>query len=158
MGRSLAASGIAVGLDLSPRIGEPVVGKLSHDCFNATPLEEILNEFDLRPCRSQIVIAGLATNVAFDCAVTGFRVRGFMVYVPIDATASATEVEELLAFQHFLGTTARRQYNTLATRSDMITMDGSQVNNDPLAGTITRSAAVLADPLYQAITSMTIAA
>lgn len=144
--------------ELAPLIGEPVVPKLSHDCFNATPLEAILNEFDLRPCRTQVVIAGLATNVAFDCAVTGFRVRGFMVYVPLDATASATEVEELLAFQHFLGTTARRQYNTIATRSDMLTMDGARVASDPLAGSITRSDAVLRDPLYRAITTLTVAA
>ncbi|HSY15747.1 MAG TPA: isochorismatase family cysteine hydrolase [Jatrophihabitantaceae bacterium] len=140
--------------DLSPGSAETVVVKDSYDAFNGTPLETVLQDLDLRPCRSQIVVAGVATNVAFDCAVTGFRVRGFLVYVPTDATAAASEKDELIAFRHFI---APHYYNSVATRSDLVTLDGDQVGQDPLAGSITHSDLVFTDPLYRAITGLTLA-
>ena len=138
--------------ELAPLPGEPVVEKRSHDCFNNTRMEQVLDALDLRPCRSQIVVAGVATNVCYDCAVTGFRVRSFLVYLPLDATASRTEREELLGFQHVLGGPNRAQYNTIATRSDLVMLDPARKAEDPLVKSITPNPLVFTDPLYRAIT------
>jgi nicotinamidase-related amidase len=134
--------------------GETVVHKWSHDPFNHTRLEAVLDQMDLRPCRSQIVVTGVATNVCYDCCVTGFRVRQFLVYLPIDATASISEQDELLAFQHLLGMPGRDMYNTIGTRSDLVTLSSLKVIEDPLVRASTRSPVVLTDPLYRAITSL----
>ena len=137
--------------ELRPTQGEAVVVKESYDPFNGTSLEEVLHELDLVPCRSQIVVTGVATNVAFDCAATGFRVRGFVVYVPTDATAAVSEKEEVIAFRHFIGP---NYYNTVATRSDLVSMAADKVMEDPLIGSMLRSDVVFTDPLYKAITSL----
>lgn len=102
--------------ELAPLPGEPIVQKSSHDCFNNTNMEEVIESLGLVSARSQIVVTGVATNVCVDCAFTGFRVRDFRVYLPKDCTASNTYEAEVAAYQHLIG----RQYNTYCTRSDLI--------------------------------------
>jgi nicotinamidase-related amidase len=143
--------------ELAPQPGEAIVRKDSYDPFNHTVLESLLCELDLRPCRSQIVVAGAPTHVSYDCAVTGFRVRGFAVYLPIDATTSGTDQQMLLGLRHMLGIKKEMQYNTQATRSDLITMDASQLGSDPIYGSMTPNELVFTDPLYKAITTLTFA-
>src|SRR5579862_2599499 len=48
--------------ELQPRPDEPLVVKHSHDCFNQTRLESVLQELDVQPGRDHIVITGIAAN------------------------------------------------------------------------------------------------
>lgn len=110
--------GAEIVATLAPRAQEPVVEKNSHDPFNNTTMERVLAASGLRPGRSRIVVTGVATQGCVDCAVTGFSVRDYVVYVPIDCTAAATEELELLGFAHFFG--RGYEYNVFPTRSDLI--------------------------------------
>lgn len=114
------------GVELTPPLAaapeDIVIAKHSHDCFNGTALESVVQEQGLQPGRSQIVVCGVATNVCVDCAVVGFSVRDYRVVVPMDATAANSEVEEWVAYQHFCGPAYR--HNVTLTASNRITWQG----------------------------------
>lgn len=75
--------------ELSPREDEIIVKKFSHDPFNQTELERILSEqMDGNPWDYHVVVGGVVTNVCVYETVTGFSVRNFRVYLPIDCTTS----------------------------------------------------------------------
>ena len=104
--------------ELKPESGEPVVVKYTHDCFYRTDMESVLERFRLRPGEGRIIVTGIATRGCVQCAVMGFSIRDFYVYVPIDCTAQGEEREKLQAFSLFTGFGYR--YNVTVTRSDLI--------------------------------------
>ena len=116
---------------LKPAPDEPVVVKYTHDCFYQTNMEETLKRLDVRPGHSRIIVTGIASRGCVQCAVTGFSIRDYYVYVPMDCTAAKDEVETLLSFSLYQGFGYR--YNVTMTQSDMITLKAAVA----LAGTLT---------------------
>lgn len=104
--------------ELKPQSGEPVVVKYTHDCFYKTDMESLLERLRLRPGEARIIVTGIATRGCVQCAVTGFSVRDYYVYVPLDCTTQRDEKEKLQAFSQF-GSFGYR-YNVTVTRSDLI--------------------------------------
>lgn len=104
--------------ELKPQPGEPVVVKYTHDCFYRTDMESLLERLRLRPGEGRIIVTGIATRGCVQCAVTGFSIRDFYVYVPVDCTTQRDEKEKLQAFSLF-GSFGYR-YNVTVTRSDLI--------------------------------------
>jgi ureidoacrylate peracid hydrolase len=105
---------------LKPAPDEPVVVKYTHDCFYQTDMEEQLRRLGMRPGDSRIIITGVASRGCVQCAVTGFSIRDYYVYMPMDCTAAKDETETLLSFSLYQGFGYR--YNVTMTRSDMITL------------------------------------
>lgn len=104
--------------ELKPEPDEPVVVKYTHDCFYRTEMESLLERFNLRPGDARIIVTGIASRSCVQCAVTGFSIRSFYVYVPIDCTDQREEEEKLQAFSLF--TSFGYRYNVTVTRSDLI--------------------------------------
>lgn len=104
--------------EIAPRPGEPVVDKTSHDCFNHTELETVLESLGIRPGDSTVVVTGVALGVCVTAAVLGFSVRDYWVSVPMDCVAAKTEEAEIVAYQPFLH--PAWAYNVALTRSDLI--------------------------------------
>ena len=103
---------------LKPLPDEPVVVKYTHDCFYKTNLEELLAQFELKPGEARVIVTGVATRGCVQCAVTGFSIRDYHVYVPTDCTAQRDEKEMLQAFSLFAGFAYR--YNVTMTQSSII--------------------------------------
>ena len=108
---------------LKPLPDEPVVVKYTHDCFYKTNMEELLEQLELKPGEARVIITGVATRGCVQCAVTGFSIRDYYVYVPIDCTAQRDEKEMLQAFSLFAGFAYR--YNVTMTQSSMIRLNKS---------------------------------
>ena len=104
--------------ELKPAPGEPVVVKYTHDCFYRTEMESLLDRLRLRPGEGRVIVTGIATRGCVQCAVTGFSIRDFYVYVPLDCTTQRDEKEKLQAFSLF--TSFGYRYNVTVTRSDLI--------------------------------------
>ena len=104
--------------ELKPEPGEPVVVKYTHDCFYRTEMESVLERFRFRGGESRVVVTGIATRGCVQCAVMGFSIRDFYVYVPTDCTTQREEQEKLQAFSLF--TSFGYRYNVTVTRSDLI--------------------------------------
>jgi len=104
--------------ELKPEPGEPVVVKYTHDCFYRTEMESVLERLRLRGGESRVIVTGIATRGCVQCAVMGFSIRDFYVYVPIDCTTQREEQEKLQAFSLF--TSFGYRYNVTVTRSDLI--------------------------------------
>lgn len=104
--------------ELKPEPDEPVVVKYTHDCFYRTEMESLLERFNLRPGDARIIVTGIAARSCVQCAVTGFSIRSYYVYVPIDCTDQREEEEKLQAFSLF--TSFGYRYNVTVTRSDLI--------------------------------------
>lgn len=104
--------------ELKPQPGEPVVVKYTHDCFYRTDMESVLDRLGMRPGEGRIIVAGIATRGCVQCAVTGFSIRDYYVYVPLDCTGQRDEKEKLQAFTLFAGFGYR--YNVTVARSDLI--------------------------------------
>jgi nicotinamidase-related amidase len=104
--------------ELKPEPDEPVVVKYTHDCFYRTEMESLLERFNLRPGDARVIVTGIAARSCVQCAVTGFSIRSYYVYVPIDCTAQREEEEKLQAFSLF--TSFGYRYNVTVTRSDLI--------------------------------------
>jgi nicotinamidase-related amidase len=117
---------------LQPAADEPVVVKYTHDCFYQTEMERTLERLGIRPGDGRVIVTGIASRGCVQCAVTGFSIRDYYVYVPMDCTAAKDEVETLLSFSLYQGFGYR--YNVTMTRSDMITLKA-----EPAAAEITRS-------------------
>lgn len=104
--------------ELRPAADEPVIVKYTHDCFYHTEMENLLVQLGMIPGESRIIITGIATRGCVQSAVTGFSIRDYYVYVPIDCTGQKEEKELLQAFSLFAGFGYR--YNVTMTRSDLI--------------------------------------
>jgi nicotinamidase-related amidase len=105
---------------LKPAVDEPVVVKYTHDCFYQTAMESTLEQLAIRPGDSRVIVTGIASRSCVQCAVTGFSIRDYYVYVPMDCTAAKDEVETLQSFSLYRGSGYR--YNVTLTRSDMIAL------------------------------------
>jgi nicotinamidase-related amidase len=110
---------------LKPLPDEPVVVKYTHDCFYQTNMEAQLKELGMKPGAARIIVTGVATRGCVQCAVTGFSIRDYYVYVPIDCTAQRDEKEMLQAFSLFAGFAYR--YNVTMTESKLIQFGKSGV-------------------------------
>jgi nicotinamidase-related amidase len=108
---------------LKPLPDEPVVVKYTHDCFYETNMTALLKELGMKPGESRIIVTGVATRGCVQCAVTGFSIRDYYVYVPIDCTAQRDEKEMLQAFSLFAGFAYR--YNVTMTESKLIQLGKS---------------------------------
>ena len=104
--------------ELKPEPDEPVVVKYTHDCFYRTEMETVLQRLRLRGGESRVIVTGIATRGCVQCAVMGFSIRDFYVYVPTDCTTQREEQEKLQAFSLF--TSFGYRYNVTVTRSDLI--------------------------------------
>jgi nicotinamidase-related amidase len=104
--------------ELKPESDEPVVVKYTHDCFYRTEMESLLERLNLRPADARIIVTGISSRSCVHCAVTGFSIRSYYVYVPIDCTGQREEEEKLQAFSLFASFAYR--YNVTVTRSDLI--------------------------------------
>jgi ureidoacrylate peracid hydrolase len=105
---------------LKPAPDEAVVVKYTHDCFYQTEMESLLNRLGIRPGEGRVIITGVAARGCVQCAVTGFSIRDYYVYVPIDCAAAKEEVETLQSFSLYQSFGYR--YNVTMTRSDLITL------------------------------------
>ncbi|MGE5853567.1 MAG: isochorismatase family cysteine hydrolase [Deltaproteobacteria bacterium] len=103
---------------LKPAADEPVVVKYTHDCFYRTDMEALLERLRLRPGEGRIIVTGIAARGCVQCAVMGFSIRDFYVYVPVDTTTQRDQEEKLQAFSQFMSFGYR--YNVTVTRSDLI--------------------------------------
>lgn len=103
---------------LKPAADEPVVVKYTHDCFYRTDMEALLERLRLRPGEGHIIVTGIAARGCVQCAVMGFSIRDFYVYVPVDTTTQRDQKEKLQAFSQFMSFGYR--YNVTVTRSDLI--------------------------------------
>ncbi|HEU4637418.1 MAG TPA: isochorismatase family protein, partial [Candidatus Binatia bacterium] len=101
-----------------PERDEPVVVKYTHDCFYRTEMESVLERLEMRPGDACIIVTGIASRGCVQCAVTGFSIRDYYVYVPVDCTAQRDEKEKLQAFSLFASFGYR--YNVTVTQSDLI--------------------------------------
>ena len=109
---------------LKPAPDEPVVVKHTHDCFYQTDMKEWLQRLDIRPGDGRVIVTGIASRGCVQCAVTGFSIRDYYVYVPMDCTAAKDETETLLSFSLYRGFGYR--YNVTMTQSDMITLQPAE--------------------------------
>jgi nicotinamidase-related amidase len=103
---------------LKPASDEAVVVKYTHDCFYRTDMEALLERLHFRPGEGRIIVTGIAARGCVQCAVMGFSIRDFYVYVPIDTTTQRDQKEKLQAFSQFMSFGYR--YNVTVTRSDLI--------------------------------------
>ena len=62
----------------------------------------------------------MAARGCVQCAVTGFSIRDYYVYVPMDCVAAHDEIDTLMSFSLY-GSFGYR-YNVTMTRSDLITL------------------------------------
>jgi nicotinamidase-related amidase len=104
--------------ELRPAADEPVVVKYTHDLFYNTEMETLLKRLGVRPGEGRIIVTGISTRHCVQCAVTGFSIRDYYVYVPMDCTTHKDEKDVLQAFSLFTGYGYR--YNVTMTRSDLI--------------------------------------
>jgi len=103
---------------LKPAADEPVVVKYTHDCFYRTDMEALLERLHFRPGEGRVIVTGIAARGCVQCAVIGFSIRDFYVYVPVDTTTQRDQKEKLQAFSQFMSFGYR--YNVTVTRSDLI--------------------------------------
>ena len=103
---------------LKPASDEPVVVKYTHDCFYRTDMDPLLDRLHFRPGEGRIILTGIAARGCVQCAVMGFSIRDFYVYVPVDTTTQRDQKEKLQAFSQFMSFGYR--YNVTVTRSDLI--------------------------------------
>jgi isochorismate hydrolase len=66
------------------RLSSLVIRKTQYDAFHKTPLERLLR----RKRVSQLVITGVATHLCCETTARSAFVRGFAVFLPLDATAT----------------------------------------------------------------------
>ena len=114
---------------LKPAIDEPVVVKYTHDCFYETEMADLLQRRALRPGNARVIVTGISTRHCVQCAVTGFSIRDYYVYVPMDCTTQKDEKDVLQAFSLFTGYGYR--YNVTMTRSDLIRFGSVRDESSP---------------------------
>jgi nicotinamidase-related amidase len=104
--------------ELKPAPEEPLIVKRTHDCFYQTELDFLLQRLGIIPGEGHVIVTGISTRNCVQSAVTGFSVRDYHVYVPMDCTAQRDEKEILQAFSLF--TSFGYKHNVTMTRSDLI--------------------------------------
>jgi len=74
---------------LDPRLGArgEIIVKTQYDAFYGTDLEKILRERGVKA----VVVCGVMTHLCCETTARSAFVRGFDVYLPVDATATYTE-------------------------------------------------------------------
>jgi nicotinamidase-related amidase len=80
---------------LAPAAGEPSLRKTTYDAFLGTGLEELLRDRGV----SQVVVTGVLTHMCVETTARAAFCRGFEVYVPVDATASSSEVRHVSSLE-----------------------------------------------------------
>jgi len=75
-------SKVAAGLSRIP--GAAVIRKTQYDAFHKTALERMLRALKI----TQLVIAGVVTHLCVETTARSAFVKGFLVFLPEDATAS----------------------------------------------------------------------
>jgi nicotinamidase-related amidase len=103
--------------ELSPKQGEPVIGKNTHDCFHKTEMDSLLKRLNIRPETHSMIVAGINANICVYHAVTGFHIRHYNVIVPLDCCAGWPAGQEMLKTQM---ADPAYSYNVALTPSDEI--------------------------------------
>lgn len=85
--------------ELAPREGELVVNKVSRGAFNSTGIEALLRNMGV----TDLVIAGVVTNVCVETTARDAADRGFKVVLVDDACASYTQAAHDACMQIFAG-------------------------------------------------------
>ncbi|HWP57951.1 MAG TPA: isochorismatase family cysteine hydrolase [Candidatus Acidoferrales bacterium] len=116
---------------LKPAPDEPVVVKYTHDCFYRTEMEPLLERLKIRPGDGRVIVTGVAARGCVQCAVTGFSIRDYYVYVPIDCVAAKDESDTLMSFSLYRGFGYR--YNVTLTRADLIALRPARREAPPSA-------------------------
>jgi nicotinamidase-related amidase len=83
-------------------------------------MDDLLERFGLVRGEDNVIVTGISTRNCVQCAVIGFSVRDYHIYVPMDCTAQKDEKEILQAFSLF--TSFGYRHNVSMTRSDLITL------------------------------------
>ena len=104
--------------ELTPRPGEPIVEKETHDCFHQTEMDSLLTRLSIKPETHSVIVIGVAADVCVYHAVIGFHVRHYNVVVPIDCCAGWPRGRRLLEKQMRLDA---YNYNVAVAHSDRIT-------------------------------------
>jgi len=105
--------------ELTPRRGEIVVDKQTHDCFYGTTLDSVLDQFDIHPETHTVVVTGVTSNVCVYHAVLGFHVRHYHTVLPLDCTLGVSGAEDFVISQ--LSSKAY-SYNVILTRLNQISV------------------------------------
>jgi nicotinamidase-related amidase len=103
--------------EVSPKEGEPVVEKNTHDCFYKTEMDNLLEKLKILPETHAVIVTGVAANVCVYHAVIGFHVRHYHVIVPIDCCAGWPWGQKILETQMSDGA---YNYNVTVTESERI--------------------------------------
>ena len=103
--------------ELTPKEGEPVIEKNTHDCFYRTEMDPLLERLKISPDTHTIIVGGINSNICVYHAVIGFHIRHYKVIVPLDCCAGWPAGQEMLKTQ--LGDPAY-SYNVTLTQSDEI--------------------------------------
>ena len=103
--------------ELTPKEGEPVVEKNTHDCFYKTEMDNLLEKLKVLPETYSVIVTGVAANVCVYQAVIGFHVRHYQVILPIDCCAGWPWGQKILETQMLDGA---YNYNVTVTESERI--------------------------------------
>jgi nicotinamidase-related amidase len=103
--------------ELSPKPGEPMIEKNTHDCFYRTEMDSLLEKLAIRPETHAIIVGGINANICVYHAVIGFHIRHYNVIVPLDCSAGSPTGREMLKTQM---ADPAYSYNVALTRFDDI--------------------------------------
>ena len=104
--------------ELTPLPEETVVQKRSHDAFNNTRLEQVLEEEGVVPGEWTVLVTGVSAAVCARAAALGFSVRDYMTLIPIDCTG-ASHADEAMTYAQYM--TGAYSYNMDFTTSELVT-------------------------------------
>ena len=87
--------------ELTPLPGEIVMRKYSHDPFARTELDTILQEEDMYPGETTVLVTGVSAAVCAYQACLGFSNRHYLTLIPMDCQAASTIEDEARAFNKY---------------------------------------------------------
>ena len=103
--------------ELSPKAGDPVIEKNTHDCFYKTEMDPLLERLTIRPETHTVIVGGINSNICVYHAAIGFHIRHYNVIVPLDCCAGWPAGREMLKTQM---AHPAYNYNVTLTQSDEI--------------------------------------
>ncbi|MFC2068729.1 isochorismatase family cysteine hydrolase [Chloroflexota bacterium] len=103
--------------ELSPRGGNTIVQKFSHDPFYKTKLDDILQKLVPDPTSYYAIVTGGAINVCAYHAVMGFHLRDYWTVVPVDSVYYRSEADMQIALNQL---SFPAYPNVFLSRSDLI--------------------------------------
>jgi nicotinamidase-related amidase len=103
--------------ELTPRKGEPIVEKHTHDCFYKTGMDGLLERLKIRPDAHAVIIGGINANICVYHAVLGFHIRHYHVLLPMDCCAGWPAGRDMLKTQM---SEPAYNYNVTVTESEAI--------------------------------------